>query len=129
MRKIEEAFESLKESSAISDIEEITATFIKSEEQNLSLLSHLTMLSQEVDDLAEKNKELLKEREAIEILRLQKLSVQDQDPSTLNKKRLKGIIDMRKEEIQQTKQKISSLQTFLEVHRLNHLFTLLNLSW
>ena len=45
LRVIDEAFMQIKEGSGITDIEEITNTFIKSEEQNYSLYNYVDILS------------------------------------------------------------------------------------
>lgn len=41
MKSIEEAFNDIKQKSGISTLEEITNTFIKSEEQNYSLYNYM----------------------------------------------------------------------------------------
>lgn len=55
MRIIDEAFSQIKEGSGITDIEEITNTFIKSQEQNFSLYSYVDILTQDIDNLEEEN--------------------------------------------------------------------------
>jgi hypothetical protein len=51
MKLIEEAFNDIKEKSGINTLEEITNTFIKSEEQNYALYNYLDELSQNIDRL------------------------------------------------------------------------------
>jgi hypothetical protein len=51
MKLIEEAFNDIKEKSGINTLEEITNTFIKSEEQNYSLYNYLDELNQSIDKL------------------------------------------------------------------------------
>lgn len=51
MKNIEEAFNDIKAKSGIEDLNEITNTFIKSEEQNYSLYNYMDMLSQNIDSL------------------------------------------------------------------------------
>ena len=58
MRIIDDAFSRMKEGSGIADIEEITNTFIKSEEQNYSLYNYVDILTQEIDNLEDGNKDL-----------------------------------------------------------------------
>ena len=58
MKSIEEAFNDIKEKSGINTLEEITNTFIKSEEQNYSLYNYMDQLSRNIDSLAEQNKQL-----------------------------------------------------------------------
>lgn len=50
---IEEAFNDIKEKSGINTLEEITNTFIKSEEQNYSLYNYMDELSRNIDNLEE----------------------------------------------------------------------------
>jgi hypothetical protein len=61
MKIIDEAFNIIKETSGITDIEEIMNTFIKSEEQNYSLFNYVNVLTQDIDFLEENNKDLEKE--------------------------------------------------------------------
>ena len=58
MKLIEEAFNDIKEKSGISSLEEITNTFIKSEEQNYALYNYLDELSRNIDSLEEENRDL-----------------------------------------------------------------------
>jgi hypothetical protein len=58
MKMIEEAFNDIKEKSGINTLEEITNTFIKSEEQNYSLYNYMDELSRNIDTLQEDNREL-----------------------------------------------------------------------
>lgn len=58
MKVIEDAFAQIKEASGINDIEEITNTFIKSEEQNYSLYNYVDILSQQIDQLNDQHQEL-----------------------------------------------------------------------
>lgn len=58
MVSIEQAFNQIKEKSNISDIDQITTTFIKSEEQNYSLYTYMDSLNQGIDKLDEENREI-----------------------------------------------------------------------
>lgn len=58
MKMIEEAFNDIKQKSGINTLEEITNTFIKSEEQNYSLYNYMDQLSRNIDALEEENKDL-----------------------------------------------------------------------
>ena len=51
MKLIEEAFNDIKEKSGINTLEEITNTFIKSEEQNYALYNYLDELSRNIENL------------------------------------------------------------------------------
>lgn len=55
---IEQAFETIRENSGISNIEEIVTTFIKAEEQNYSLYNYVNLLGQETDALEDNNQHL-----------------------------------------------------------------------
>jgi coiled-coil domain-containing protein 63/114 len=69
MKVIDEAFNIVKETSGITDPEEIATTVIKSEEQNYSLFNYVNILTQEIDFLEENNKDL---EEEIQTLSVQK---------------------------------------------------------
>ena len=56
MRMIEEAFNDIKSKSGINTLEEITNTFIKSEEQNYALYNYMDELSRNIDTLEEENR-------------------------------------------------------------------------
>lgn len=58
MKTIEEAFDEIKKKSGINDLDEITNTFIKSEEQNYSLYNYMDSLSRNIDSLEKSNAEL-----------------------------------------------------------------------
>lgn len=58
MKTIDEAFNTIKEATGLTDIEEIQDTFIKGEEQNYGLLTYVDVLGQEIDSLEESNKQL-----------------------------------------------------------------------
>jgi len=66
MKVIDEAFNIIKETSGITDIEEIMNTFIKSEEQNYSLFNYVNVLTQDIDFLEENNKDLSVEIELLD---------------------------------------------------------------
>lgn len=67
MKVIDEAFNIIKETSGITDIEEIMNTFIKSEEQNYSLFNYVNVLTQDIDFLEENNKDLAIEIDLLEV--------------------------------------------------------------
>lgn len=72
---IEEAFETIKEGSGITNYDEIVTTFIKAEEQNYSLYSYVNQLNQETDILEENNRYLDSEIERYE--QLAKMTTQE----------------------------------------------------
>ena len=74
MKTIEQAFDEIKKKSGINDLDEITNTFIRSEEQNYSLYNYMDSLSRNIDSLEKANAELE-----------QKISVQEMDDSERKK--------------------------------------------
>ena len=58
VKVIEDAFDQIKQSTGISNIEEIVNTFIKAEEQNYSLLNYVNTLNTEYDQLEEANEDI-----------------------------------------------------------------------
>ena len=57
-RIIEEAFSTIMDATGITNIDEIVTTFIKAEEQNVSLFNYVDQLNQETDNLEEENRRL-----------------------------------------------------------------------
>jgi len=70
MKIIDEAFNIIKETSGITDIEEIMNTFIKSEEQNYSLFNYVNVLTQDIDFLEENNKDLEEEKKLLAVRKI-----------------------------------------------------------
>lgn len=68
MKIIDEAFNQIKEGSGITDIEEITNTFIKSQEQNFSLYAYVDILTQNIDNLDDENEKLKEEIDSQKVL-------------------------------------------------------------
>ena len=58
---IEDAFEQIKESTGIASVDEIVTTFIKAEEQNISLFNYVNMLNSEIDMIEEQNQNINEE--------------------------------------------------------------------
>ena len=58
---IEDAFEQIKESTGIASVDEIVTTFIKAEEQNISLFNYVNMLNSEIDMIEEQNRNINEE--------------------------------------------------------------------
>lgn len=69
MKVIDEAFNIVKETSGITDPEEIATTVIKSEEQNYSLFNYVNILTQEIDFLEENNKDLEEEIQTLSVFK------------------------------------------------------------
>jgi len=55
---IEDAFEQIKESTGIASVDEIVTTFIKAEEQNISLFNYVNVLNSEIDMIEEQNRNI-----------------------------------------------------------------------
>ena len=53
---IQHAFDKIEKATGISSVEEIVTTFIKAEEQNLSLYNYVNLLNSEIDMIEEHNK-------------------------------------------------------------------------
>ena len=58
VKVIEDAFEQIKEATGITSIDEIVTGFIKTEEQNYSLLNYVNKLTNETDQLEDSNHEI-----------------------------------------------------------------------
>ena len=55
---IEDAFEQIKETTGIASVDEIVTTFIKAEEQNISLFNYVNVLNSEIDMIEEQNRQI-----------------------------------------------------------------------
>ena len=65
VKVIEDAFDQIKQATGISNNDEIVTTFIKAEEQNLSLYNYVHMLNTETDLLEASNQEIKEEVDKI----------------------------------------------------------------
>ena len=65
VKVIEDAFDQIKQSTGISNIEEIVTTFIKAEEQNYSLYNYVNMLGTETVQLEESNEDINRQIESM----------------------------------------------------------------
>ena len=88
---IEDAFEQIKESTGISSVEEIVTTFIKAEEQNISLFNYVNMLNSEIDMIEEQNKNIEAEIQRHEQL----LEMNDKDKAEVKENLSKEMADMK----------------------------------
>lgn len=70
MKTIDEAFNTIKEATGLTDIEEIQDTFIKGEEQNYGLLTYVDVLGQQIDSLEESNKQLEKKVISLKVVQI-----------------------------------------------------------
>lgn len=67
MKIIDEAFNTIKEATGLTDIEEIQNIFIKGEEQNYGLLTYVDVLNQEIDKLEDVNLHLREKNDAMKV--------------------------------------------------------------
>ena len=88
---IEDAFEQIKESTGISSVEEIVTTFIKAEEQNISLFNYVNMLNSEIDMIEEQNKNIEAEIKRHEEL----LEMNDKDKAEVRENLEKEMMEMK----------------------------------
>mmetsp|Transcript_30493 Transcript_30493/g.40562 ORF Transcript_30493/g.40562 Transcript_30493/m.40562 type:complete len:321 (-) Transcript_30493:123-1085(-) len=102
---IEDAFEQIKESTGIASVDEIVTTFIKAEEQNISLFNYVNMLNSEIDMIEEQNhtinEELKKHAE------LNAMTSQQKEEAKTN---LQNEIDECKRQIQAKESQINDIE-------------------
>ena len=65
MKVIDEAFNTIKEATGLTEIEEIQDTFIKGEEQNYNLITYVDVLNQEIDSIVDSNHTMKIKTEAL----------------------------------------------------------------
>jgi len=115
MAVIDEAFQVIKESSGITDIDEIMNTFIKSEEQNYSLFNYVNMLTQDLDFLEENNKDLESEIEMLEHELSNKQKLLEKPPEEeVERQKIKDIIGEKEEYIHHVRSQLATIRGPLE---------------
>ena len=67
MKVIDEAFNTIKEATGLTDIEEIQNIFIKGEEQNYGLITYVDVLNQEIDNLEDMNLHLREKNQSMKV--------------------------------------------------------------
>lgn len=123
MQLIEEAFDDIKAKSGINTLEEITNTFIKSEEQNYSLYNYMDQLARSIDGLEDHNRQLQHEIEQAQQTNAQKnqllhsLSQHDK-----NKAELQMYLEKKEQSGQELTELVSKIaptlgETLLELSR------------
>lgn len=95
---IEDAFDQIKESTGIASVDEIVTTFIKTEEQHISLFNYLNLLNNEIDMVEEQNRNIEDEIRSHEML----AEKGEAEKKTTKEKIQKEMDEMR--ELYQTKQ-------------------------
>ena len=117
---IEDAFEQIKESTGISSVEEIVTTFIKAEEQNISLFNYVNMLNSEIDMIEEQNKNIEAEIKRHEEL----LEMNDKDKAEVRENLEKEMVDM-KAQIEAKETQINVIEK--EMHDIkNHVWSMVD---
>ncbi|KAM3134025.1 hypothetical protein pb186bvf_013867 [Paramecium bursaria] len=115
MRVIEDAFNQIKESSGIVDIEEIMNTFIKSEEQNYSLYNYVDILSQQIDSLQDNNVDLRKKIELQERDNLAKKRILQATPAAeRHRKKNDLVIESKQKDIKNLRQQMDEIAPSLK---------------
>ncbi|KRX10936.1 hypothetical protein PPERSA_12060 [Pseudocohnilembus persalinus] len=90
---IDICFNQIKESTGITDIKEIQDTFIKSQEQNRSLLQYLDLLNQQIDHLNDHNIEINQKIEKQQLENTEKRQQLSSTPTDVtNQRAIKKII-------------------------------------
>lgn len=115
MKVIDEAFNTIKEATGLTDIEEIQSTFIKGEEQNYNLLTYVDVLNQEIDTIADANETLRIKNENLKIENAEKQRFLSGTPDD-EKKRLKiqQYIDVKKKEVDEFQEMLNEIQPHLK---------------
>jgi len=104
---IDEAFNIIKETSGITDIEEIMNTFIKSEEQNYSLFNYVNILTQQIDNFEESNRDLEEEIKQTEIKISEKEAKLAQTPQEdIERKEIEGLIKEKDQYIEDVRKNL-----------------------
>lgn len=100
MKTIDEAFNTIKEATGLTDIEEIQDTFIKGEEQNYGLLTYVDVLGQEIDNLEDSNKQLEQKVASLRIENADKQRILNATPEEQKRKRkIERVINDKKKEV------------------------------
>ena len=113
---IEDAFEQIKEATGISSTEEIVTTFIKAEEQNISLFNYVNVLNSEIDMIEEQNKQIEKEIKRHEELSAMSASDKEKIREQLNKKAddMKSQISEKESQIKDIEQQMMDITNFVQ---------------
>ena len=115
MKVIDETFNTIKESTRLTDIEEIQNTFIKGEEQNYNLLTYVDVLNQEIDTIADANETLRLKNDSLKIENSEKQRFLTGTPDDEKKrKKLQEFIDVKKKEVNEFQQMLNEIQPHLK---------------
>lgn len=115
MKVIDEAFNTIKEATGLTDIEEIQNTFIKGEEQNYNLLTYVDVLNQEIDTIADANETLRLKNDSLKIENSEKQRFLTGTPDDEKKrKKLQEFIDVKKKEVNEFQDMLNEIQPHLK---------------
>lgn len=102
MKVIDEAFNTIKEATGLTDIQEIQNTFIKGEEQNYNLLTYVDVLNQEIDNLVDINQHLRSKNEQLRKDNQEKQRILNETPEDEKRKiKIQEYVDKKKGEVEQ----------------------------
>lgn len=107
MKVIDEAFNTIKEATGLTEIEEIQDTFIKGEEQNYNLITYVDVLNQEIDSIVDSNHTMKIKTEALRMEHAEKKRILAGTPD--DEKRSRQV----EEYIQSKKKEVKEFQTML----------------
>lgn len=102
---IEDAFLQIKKQTGIASTEEIVTTFIKAEEQNMSLYNYVNMLNSEIDMIEEQNKNI-----ETEIRILEELGDQTEKEKEKVREKLKKQISESDFQMQEKENQITNIE-------------------
>lgn len=115
MKVIDEAFNTIKEATGLTDIEEIQNTFIKGEEQNYNLLTYVDVLNQEIDTIADANETLRLKNDALKIENAEKQRFLTGTPDDEKKRRkIQEYIDLKKKDVDEFQGMLDEIQPHLK---------------
>lgn len=114
MQYIDEAFQQIKEVTGVTDVDEIVTTFIKSEEQNQSLINYASLLTQDIDTFEELNKDLAREIDELDTLKKKRVAAIEGNEQEKEKKRIKALVDSKRREISALRLQYEGIQLYVE---------------
>ena len=115
MKVIDEAFNTIKEATGLTDIQEIQNTFIKGEEQNYNLLTYVDVLNQEIDNLVDVNSHLRAKNEQLKKDNQEKQRILNETPED-EKRRIKiqEYVDKKKKEVDEFQSMLNEISPLVK---------------
>ena len=108
MKVIDEAFNTIKEATGLTEIQEIQDTFIKGEEQNYNLITYVDVLNQEIDSIIDSNHTMRIKTQALRMEHAEKKRILAGTPD--DEKRSRQV----EEYIQHKKKEVREFQAMLD---------------